>query len=66
MKIVGYYALWSIVLALLVSMCAILKEGYVGGHGATDSDVVAGKVAGRATAPTPASKPTSRAALPTV
>ena len=34
MKIVGYCALWSIVLALLVSMCAILKEGYIGGRSA--------------------------------
>lgn len=46
MKIVGYCALWAIVLALLVSMCAILQEGYVGRRSATDSEVVAGKAAG--------------------
>ena len=34
MKIVGYCALWTIALALLVAMCAIIKAGYVGRPGA--------------------------------
>lgn len=66
MKIVGYCTLWAIALALLVSMCAILKEGYVGHSKATDSDVVAGKVSGHATLRPSASKHTLRAALPAV
>lgn len=66
MKIVGYCALWAIALALLVSMCAILKEGYVGHPKATDSDIVAGKAAGHTAVRPPASKPTLRVALPAV
>jgi hypothetical protein len=64
MKIVGYCALWAIVLALLVSMCAIIKEGRVVRPDATDSDVVAGKVAGHSDARPSASKHTLNAALP--
>lgn len=63
MKIVGYCFLWAIVFALLVSMCAILKEGRVGHGGASDGDALAGKVVGRSSAQPPSSKPISHAAL---
>ncbi|MGN6082191.1 hypothetical protein [Trinickia sp.] len=63
MKIVGYCSLWAIVLALLVSMCAILKEGYIGGRSAPDSEVVAGKVAGHVAARPRPPKPTLSASL---
>jgi hypothetical protein len=63
MKIVGYCFLWAIVLALLVSMCAILKEGRVGHGDTSDSDAVAGKVLGHSSAQPPVSKPISHAAL---
>ncbi len=64
MKIVGYCALWSIVFALLVSMCAIIKEGHVGRADGADSDVIAGKVVGHLAHRRPASKHTLRVALP--
>ncbi|WP_116141749.1 hypothetical protein [Trinickia diaoshuihuensis] len=67
MKIVGYCALWSVALALLLAMCMILKEGHIDRRGATDSDVAAaGKVTGSAPATSTTPKPISRAALPTV
>ncbi|WP_206957945.1 hypothetical protein [Trinickia acidisoli] len=66
MKIVGYGLLLTIAFALLVSMCAILKDGYVGSGDATDA--VAGTSAAHAPpAPAPAaSEPTARAALRSV
>lgn len=64
MKIVGYCALWTIALALLVAMCAIIKEGYVGRPGAIDTDIVAGKIASHVAVPQPASKRTLRVSLP--
>ena len=63
MKIVGYCALWAVALALLVSMCAILKEGYIGGRSAPDSEVVAGKVAGHVAARPRPPKTTLRVSL---
>lgn len=68
MKIVGYGALWSIALALLVAMCAIIKEGYVGRPNTTDNVVVAGKVAtqivaAHVAARPPAAKDTLRVSL---
>ncbi|PMS16854.1 hypothetical protein C0Z18_22165 [Trinickia dabaoshanensis] len=67
MKIVGYFVLLSVALALLVAMCVILQEGHVDRTDAPDSDVVAGgKVVSHTPAPPSAPKPTPRAALPTV
>ena len=66
MKIFGYCMLWATVLALLVSMCVILKEGHVDNRNRTDSDTVTGKVVDHASAPSPAQKRTAHAALSSV
>ncbi|RDV00542.1 hypothetical protein [Trinickia dinghuensis] len=63
MKIIGYSFLWAIVFALLVSMCAILKEGRIDNGAPSDSDAVAGKIVSRSSAQPPTSKPISHAAL---
>lgn len=73
-KIFGYCTLWAIAFALLFAICMIVKEGHIGPDGATNGDVVAGKsggtvvdhAVGQTSAPAPAPKPISRAALPSV
>ena len=66
MKILGYCMLWAIVLALLVSMCVILKDGRVHNRNGSDSDTVTGKVIGHESAPSAAQKRISHAALSSV
>jgi hypothetical protein len=67
MKIVGYFALCSVALALLVAMCVILKDGRVARPDTTDNDVTAaGKIVDHTAPPPSAPKPTPRAALPAV
>ncbi|MGG1947389.1 hypothetical protein AB1286_21805 [Trinickia sp. NRRL B-1857] len=67
MKIVGYFALCSVALALLIAMCVILKDGRVVRPDTADGDVAAtGKVVDHTAPPPSAPKPTPRAALPSV
>jgi len=68
MKIVGYCVLWCIAFALLGAICIILQQGHIETPHAKDNDIVAGKSVDRtrATAASPAPKPTSHAALPSV
>jgi len=68
MKIVGYFALCSVALALLVAMCVILKDGRVVRPDSTDNnDVTAtGKIVDHTAPPPSAPKSLPRAALPSV
>jgi|GEM_PF-6003503 len=66
MKVVAYCTLWSIALALLVAMCAIIKQGHIEAISAKDSEVATGNAPNRTAAGSPAAKPVSRPTAPSV
>lgn len=66
MKVIGYCTLWSIAFALLIAMCAIIKQGHIDATSAKDSEVATGNAANRAAAGSPVAKPSSRPAAPAV
>lgn len=66
MKVIGYCTLWSIAIALVIAMCAIIKQGHIEATSTKDSEVATGNASNRTAVGSPDAKPVSRPTAPAV